>query len=176
VRLARDGRVIERLQDRLLLAGVADFAVEQASGRLMLVDRGRNRLIAVSPALGASIEVTLGVPWSIASGPDAFYVVDRSRRRVTRFVPDAGATQSFGETVLELPGFIAADRYRRVFVHDSGRNAIVVFLNGAHVATLAAGALGMATIADFAIQGSELVVAGGNSVRVFRLLPPKEPK
>ncbi len=176
VRLARDGRVIERLQDRLLLSGVADFAVEPASGRLMLVDRGRNRLIAVSPALGASIEIALGAPWSIASGPDAFYVVDRSRRRVTRFVPEAGATQVFGETVLKLPGVVAVDRYRRVFVHDAGHNAILVFLNGAHIATLAAGALGVASIADFGISGSEFVVAGGNTVRLFRLLPPREPK
>ena len=176
VRFARDGRVVQRLQDRQLLSGVADFDVEQASGRLMLVDRGRNRLIAVSPSLGASIDITLGVPWSIASGPDAFYVVDRSRRRVTRFVPEAGATQVFGETVLQLPGVLAVDRYRRVFVHDAGHNAILVFLNGAHIATLAAGALGVGSIADLAVRGSEFVVAGGNTVRVFRLLPPKEPK
>jgi hypothetical protein len=176
VRLSRDGRVLERLRDRSLLTGVADFAVERASGRILLVDRGRNRLIAVSPALGASIELALGTPWTIASGPDAFYVVDRSRRRVTRFVPEAGATQVFGETVLKLPGVVAVDRYRRVFVHDAGANAVLVFLNGEHIATLAARELGVASVADFAIAGSELVLAGGNTVRLFRLLAPKGAK
>lgn len=176
LRLTREGSVLQRLQDRSLLAGVADFAVEPASGRLLLVDRGRNRLIAVSPALGASIELALDSPWTIASGPDAFYVVDRSRRRVLRFVPQAGATQAFGETVLKLPGAVAVDRHRRVFVHDAAANAILVFLNGAHIATLEARALGVASIADFAISGSEFALAGAGGVRLFRLLAPRQPK
>lgn len=176
VRITREGRVLQRLEDPLLLSGVADFAVEPASGRLLLVDRGRNRLIAVSPGFGASLELALDSPWTIASGPDAFYVVDRSRRRVMRFVPQAGVTQAFGQTLLKLPGVVAVDRYHRVFVHDAAANAILVFLNGAHIATLEARALGIASIADFAISGSQFALAGGDAVRLFRLLAPGEPK
>jgi hypothetical protein len=51
-----------------------------------------------------------------------------------------------------------------------------VFLNGEHIATLAARELGVASVADFAIAGSEFVLAGGNTVRLFRLLAPKGAK
>jgi len=53
---------------------------------------------------------------------------------------------------------------------------VLVFLNGEHIATLAASALGLASIADFAISGSEFVLAGTGGVRLFRLLAPREPK
>lgn len=182
VRVARDGRVIERLRDDLLLAGAADFALEEPPGRLLVVDRGQHRILLLSRTLGGAVQVilqrgehlVLDTPWSIAAARDEAYVVDRSRAQVARIDARGNVLQNFGALELKLPGAIAVDRYRRVFVHDAADELLHVFAGGAPVAKLGLAELGVHRIGDFAIFGSQLAVVGvgAEPVRVFRLRAP----
>ena len=180
LRVARDGRPLERVQDTTLLSGAADFAVDRTDGRILVADRGQNRILAFSRTLGASVQLLLprgrdfDAPWALASGSGrALYVADRARGQVVALDRDGRLLQAFGAGLLRLPGRLGVDRYGRVYVQDAADNALHVFLNGQRIATLAAGELGGA-IFDFAIEDSELVVAAPGAVRVFRLLPPGE--
>lgn len=183
-RLSREGRVLERYLDPRTLSGVGAMTVDPATGSILLADRGQNRVLSVSRTLAATVPIlvqrteglVLENVWALTAGRDALYVIDRSRRQIVRLDLQGRLLQNFGADVLKLPSAIAVDRYRRVFVADDADRALHVFRNGKHVGTLSAAALGVAAIADLAIAGSELVLAGGGAtgVRVFRLLPPKE--
>jgi hypothetical protein len=183
LRLSRDGRVLERLHDELLLAGAADLALEEPPGRLLVVDRAQHRILLLSRTLGGAVQLivqrgehlALDTPWSIAAAPDEAYVVDRARSQVARIDARGAVRQNFGALELKLPDAIAVDRYRRVFVRDAFDDALHVFVGGVELAKLAAGELGVGRIGDFAILDSSMVVAGsgGGTVRVFRLRAPE---
>lgn len=174
LRLSREGQVLQRLAQ----VSAADFALEPASGRILFADRGQNRLELVTPGLGAAIELVTGrgrpAPervWTVAAAAGGWYAVDRGRREILRLARDGRVLQSFGATVLKLPGRIESDAYDRVFVHDAADEVLHVFGNGEHLAALSARELGVTRIADFAIAGSQLALAGapGEGLRVFRL-------
>ncbi|HEY5897336.1 MAG TPA: hypothetical protein VIV54_07210 [Burkholderiales bacterium] len=181
--LARDGRVLERLRDDNLLAGVTDFALQEPPGRLVLVDRGRHRVLVVSRTLGAVVEMivqrderlVLQAPWSIATAPGEAYIVDRARRQVARLDESGAVRQNFGALELKLPDTIAIDRYRRAFVREAADESLQVFIDGKHLARLASGDLLVSRVIDFAVLESSLVVVGapGEALRVFRLRAPR---
>ena len=183
-RIARDGRVLQRLADPVALGGVADFAVFEPSGQLLLADRGANRLRVLSSSFTAPIELPLrrserlrlDAIWAVATGKDAWYVLDRSRRQVVRVDPAGGLLQAYGEDVLRLPSAIGVDRYERVFVADEGSQSIHVFMHGRHLRSIAAASLNMARILAMQVSDVSLVVAGdgASGIRVFQLAPPRE--
>jgi len=184
LRVTRDGRVLERTTDASVLGGVAEFAIFERTGQILLADRGANRVRVLSRDFGAAVEVPLqrsdrlrlDAVWSIAAGRDAWYVLDRSRRQVVRIDDTGRLLQAFGESILKLPSAIGVDRYERVFVADEVGPSIHVFERGRHRETIAAAALGLPHILALQAQGSNLVLGGdGNAgIRVFHLAAPRE--
>jgi len=183
-RVARDGRVLQRFANPDVLGGVAEFAVFEPSGQLLLADRGANRLRVLSSSFTAPIELPLrrterlrlDAIWAIAAGKNAWYVLDRSRRQVVRVDPAGGLLQAFGEDVLRLPSAIGVDRYERVFVADEGSQSIQVFMHGRHLRSIPAASINVARILAMQVSDVNLVVAGDgvSGIRVFRLAPPLE--
>jgi len=184
IRIARDGRVLQRVADPRVLGGVAEFAVFEPSGQLLLADRGANRLRVLSSSFTAPIEMPLrrteqlrlDAIWAVAAGKDAWYVLDRSRRQVVRVDPSGGLLQAFGEDVLRLPSAIGVDRYGRVFVVDEGAQAIQVFMHGRYLRSIPAASFNVARILAMQVSDVNLVVAGdgASGIRVFQLAPPRE--
>lgn len=177
VRVSRDGAVLQRLADPVLLAGAADFALEPATGRLLVLDRGQGRIAVLSGALAAQTTFLLPrgaglqAPWAIAAAPsEAAYVIDRGRRRIALVDRDGQLLAAF-DPGTALPGFAQVDRRGRLFVHDAARGALHVFENARAVAVLGPAELGAGAIADFSLGAHELVVASATppSVRLFRL-------
>lgn len=177
LRVGRDGTPLQRLADPALLAGAADLALEPATGRVLLLDRGQGRVTVLSATLAAATTLVLPLgrdlqaPWALAAAPgETAYVVDRGRRRVALVDRDGRLLAAF-DPGAALPGFAQVDRRGRLFLHDAATGALHVFENTRAVAVLGAAELGVASITDFSLGAQELAVtsAAPPGVRLYRI-------
>ena len=131
-------------------------------------------LAEVGTVLGGT---SLGQPRGIASGPDgAFYVVEGSRKVVTRIGPD-GSVRAIGEGALKDPSAVAVLPDGRMYVLDAGE--------GAAFGLDAEGRLGPKVFANQAFYGprgltttpdGRLVVADTGNNRVLIGAPGSPPE
>lgn len=177
VRYARNGALLTIYVDNLNLARPVDIAFDEARNVLLVADGVYNHLVAFHPLGRASYAVPLrGTErdrvhsvGSVAVGADAWYVSDPACRCIVRAAPDGAVLDTFGHQQIGMPGALAVDRHRRVYVADRLDNSLKVFADGKLVRTLPAGSLGVTQLSDLRLAGESLVIADGLGLRVVAL-------
>lgn len=134
------GRLVQKFRHSAELPQPVAVIVSRGRREIIVADTLRGHLLKFDPLGG-----TIGVLGSraagamqfdnivaMARGPDGIYLVDKLQHSIHHVRDDRHDT--FGNDDLVLPGQIAVDEYKRVFVADNADTAIKIFQAGKRIA------------------------------------------
>lgn len=130
-----NGMLINTFSDDANLGRPTAFAVDEATGEVLVADGLYHQVVGFNP-LGAAVSVirpcgekAVGMDsmTAMALTRDEIYLVDRIAKRVVVQQRRSAACRVLGEDDLTDPGAIAVDRFRRVYVGDNYDDTIKVF-------------------------------------------------
>lgn len=175
----RDGMPLPALTSPGNLARPISVAVDERSGRILVVDGLYDHIVVFSQVGGLMAIIKpaqVQAISAIATGPGGIYAIDRLAKRGVALTWEGEFRYGFGADFESDPGSIAVSRDNLVFIGDNFDNSVRVFrLHGASGATLAAkiggaGVGGYNGIGGLAIEGDMLFVADSLNARIQTLL------
>jgi DNA-binding beta-propeller fold protein YncE len=141
VRLAPDGRLLQRFSNDYELTSPVAIVLDESSGKLLVADGIYNHVVVFN-SLGRVLQVLKPSQGNsivaMARGPDGLYLVDRLSRQIVVVGLDGSDRYTLGQGTLKMPNAIAVDRFNRVFVSDIFDNSIKVFESGRLVENVSA--------------------------------------
>ncbi len=182
-RYARDGRLIATYAAPGDLAYPVDMVIEPASGLLWVADGSLEQIVAFHP-MGriAYVVGQRGDPdrrleagiRQMAAGERSVFVTDPACRCVGEVLPGGRGLRTFGDGELIRPTAVAADRWGRVWVIDTGDRQIKVYFDGLHAGSVRFAELNLASAEAMAIHENDLYLADrqGGRIAIFRITAP----
>lgn len=182
-RYARDGRLIATYAAPGDLIYPVDMVIEPARGLLWVADGSLEQIVAFHPM--GRIAYVVGHRGSpdhrldagmrqMAAGERSVFVTDPACRCVGEVLPGGQGLRTFGEGELIRPTAVAADRWGRVWVVDTGDRRIKVFFDGLPAGSVRFAELSLASAEAMTIHENDLYLADGQGARIaiFRITAP----
>lgn len=182
-RYARDGRLIATYAAPGDLAYPVDMVIEPARGLLRVADGSLEQIVAFHPMgriayiVGQRSDPDRRLDAGIrqmAAGEGSVFVTDPACRCVGEVLPGGQGLRTFGEGELIRPTAVAADRWGRVWVVDTGDRQIRVYFDGLPAGSVRFADLNLASAEAMAIHENDLYLADaqGGRIAIFRITAP----
>lgn len=182
-RYTRDGRLITTYAAPTDLVHPVDMVIEPSRGLLWVADGTLEQIVAFHPIgrvayivgqrgnIDSRLESGMG---QMAAGERSVFVTDPEWRCIGEVLPQGRGLRTFGEAELVRPTAVAADRWGRVWVLDSGDRRIKVFFDGMLTASGTLGDLRLLSVEAIAIHENDLYLADAQAGRIaiFRIVQP----